>query len=424
MCIRDRYLYDEKNLDVLPEYVLDGYRIGARQNDSLKLLISVGGATTEYSSRIVMGNSQTSSEKSFNVGRNSVGINSIGTYSQGGVANVITLSSQHTLQNGESVRVLSETGQLPDGLTPNTVYYAITNTNVNSGLTTTINIKLANSLNEANNGTEIAINNGGGPLKIVSRVSDKAPGDIGHPIGFDTTKGQWFIKVATASTDNAIHSRVVGLGTTYLGSATSRTYINRKRYNRNANDSIYRVRYVLPANNGADYARPPSDGFILQESNTSISPSTTEIQKYFGTGDLSNVNELRNFRFIAGANWSAGTNLASIDTELPHNLRIGSQVEIVNVKSTLNVSGIGNSGYNGTYTVSGISSAKTFSVGLSTNPGTFTNDTSSRNTSLPYFKKKKYNNTYYVYRNQEAQKYIPDKQDGIYYLTCISISLH
>jgi hypothetical protein len=73
------YLYNETNSDVPPQHFLEGYRIGARENDSLKVLISVGGTSAEYSSRIVMQNSQTSYEKSFAVGVSSVGINSIGT---------------------------------------------------------------------------------------------------------------------------------------------------------------------------------------------------------------------------------------------------------------------------------------------------------------------------------------------------------
>ncbi len=410
------YLYGETNQDIPPEHVLDGYRVGARQNDALKVLISVGGATTEYSSRIVMTNSQTSSEKSFNVNRSSIGINSIGSSSQGGTANVITLTAPHTFENGESVRVISATGQLPDGLTPNTVYYAIT-----SGLSTNVNIKLAKTLNDAKNLSAVSINNSGGSLSIVSRVSDKAPGELGHPIQYDTSAGQWYIKVSTSSTDNTIHPRVVGLGTTSLGSATARTYINRRKYNRNANDSIYRIRYVLPAFTGGSYARPPSDGFILQESNTTSGASNTEIQKYFGSsGTLNDISELRNFRFIADANWNGSS--ASIVTELPHNLRVGSEVEIANITSTLNTSGVGNSGFNGTYTVSGITSARQFSFDLDNNPGTFTNDINVRTTSLPYFKRKRYNTTYYIQRNQEAQKYVPGKQDGVYYLTILNSS--
>ena len=411
------YLYNETNSDVPPQHFLEGYRIGARENDSLKVLISVGGGTTEYSSRIVMPNSQTSYEKSFAVGVSSVGINSIGAYSIGGAANVITLTAPHTFQNGESVRVFSDTGELPDGLTPNTVYYAIT-----SGLTTSVNIKLAKTLNDAKNASALTINNKGGALSVVSRVSDKNPGDIGHPIQYDTAVGQWYIKVSTSSTDNTIHPKIVSLGTTSLGDATSRTYFNRRKYNRNATDTIYRVRYVIPASVGGAYARPPSDGFIVQESNTSIAPTTGEILTYFGTGSITNVNQQRNFRIIASANWSSLTNTVRVVTELPHNLKVGAQVELLNIKSTTNPAGVGNSGFNRTYTVAGISSAKEFVVGLSTNPGVFASNVGARDTSLPYFKRKRYNNTYYVYRNQEAQKYVPGKQDGIYYLTLVNSS--
>jgi hypothetical protein len=416
------YLYNQTNQDVTPEHILDGYRIGARENDSLKVLISVGGTTTEYSSRIVMTNSQTSSEKSFLVNRNFVGINSIGPYSLGASPNVITLTQPHTFENGESVRILSDSGQLPDGLKSNTVYYAITNSNASSGLTTSVNIKLAKTLNDAKSANALNINSKGGTLRIVSRVSDKSPGDIGHPIQYDTSAGQWYIKVSTSSTDNTIRPTLVSLGSSTLGEATPRTFIKRKKDNRNASDTIYRVRYVIPSQTDGAYARPPGDGFILQESNTSIGATTAEIQTYFNTGSLNNVNQQRNFRFIADANWSVSTNTANVVTELPHNLSVGSQVELVNIKSTLNTSGVGNSGFNGTYSVVGITSSKQFVVGLSTDPGTFTNDTTARNTSLPYFKRKKYNNTYYIYRNQEAQKYVAGEQDGIYYLTLVNSS--
>jgi len=416
------YLYNETNQDVPPEHVFEGYRIGVRENDLLKVLISVGGATTEYSSRIVMPNSQSSSEKFFNVSRSLVGINSIGSYSSGGAANVITLTTPHTLENGESVRVLSETGQLPDGLTPNTIYYAITNSNASSGLTTSINIKLAKTLNDAKNATALSINNKGGALSVASRVSDKIPGEIGHPIQYDVSTNQWYVKVSTSSTDNTIHPKIVSLGTTSLGSATARTYFSRTKYNRNSADTIYRVRYVIPASTGGSYARPPSDGFIIQESNTSIGISNNEIQTYFGSGSISNINQQRNFRIVANANWNVSSNTANIVTELPHNLKIGSKVELLNVKSTINPLGVGNSGFNRTFDIVGISSAKEFVVGLNTNPGTFTSNVDERTTSLPYFKRKRYNNTYYVYRNQETQRYIPGKQDGIYYLTLINSS--
>jgi hypothetical protein len=264
----------------------------------------------------------------------------------------------------------------------------------------------------------LTINSNGGTLSIVSRVSDKNPGETGHPIQFDTTQNQWYIKVATATTENAIYSTIVSLGTTSLGAATPRTYISRLVDNRNVTDTIYRVRYVLPKD--GSIAKPPSDGFIIQESNTSIGSTNSEIQTYFGSGSISNVKQLRNFKFIANADWSS--NVATITTELPHNLSVGSEVEILQVKSTNNTAGTANLGFNGTYTVTTISDSKTFTYAETTNPGTFTNDTTLRTTALPHFRRKKFNNTYVIFRSEEAQKYINGEQDGVYYLTLTNAS--
>ena len=104
------YLLSQTNAGAPPENVIEGYRIGARTNDQLRVLISQAGIVTEYSARIVMPdnteNPVSSSEKSFSVKRSSAGINSIGTYSDGGNENVITLTAQHNLLDGESVRVI------------------------------------------------------------------------------------------------------------------------------------------------------------------------------------------------------------------------------------------------------------------------------------------------------------------------------
>ena len=112
----------------------------------------------------------------------------------------------------------------------------------------------------------------------------------------------------------------------------------------------------------------------------------------------------------------------TVDTELPHNLRIGSQVEINNIKSTNNTAGAGNTGFNGLFTITGIGSAKQFTVGLTTDPGTFSSDTSTRTTALPFFRRKRYTDTYYVYRLSESQRYISGEQDGVYYLSVLNAS--
>ena len=420
------FAYGASNEDVPPENVIEGFRIGARVNDTLRILIPQGGVTNEYSARIVMDGSvstdgvfvqESTSEKSFNVSRVS-GINSIGTNSDGGSANVITLEGAHNFINGETVRVIGETGQIPDGLESNIIYNVITTSS--AGIGTNTNIKLAKTLNDALNDQELTINGNGGLLKIVSRVSDKNSGDIGHPIqyvGTGNTTG-WYINVATASTENNIYSTINSLGTTVLGAATPRSFIKRKNDNRESNDTLYRVRYVIPKDSDAT-ARPPVEGFILQETSTTIG-SNTEISRYFGSGSLSNRNELRNFKFIANAEWSANT--ATFTTELPHNLSVGSQVQVVNVKSTTNTAATQNSGFNRNLTVVTVPNSKQFTATLTTDPGTFTNDTTVRDTNLPYIKRLKYNDTYYVYRISESQEYVAGDQDGVYYLTLLNAS--
>ena len=410
------YLYEQSNVSVPPENVLEGFRVGAKTNDQLQVLISQAGTVTEYSARIVMPDNTTnpvhSAEKTSDVARSIVGINSITT-------NVITFTKPHNFINGESVRVLSDTGQLPDGLSPNVVVFAITSDSSLSGITTNTDIKLAKTLNEAVNGTFLRINEKGGSLKVVSRVTDKNAGDIGHPVQFDTTNSQWYVKVATAATENSIYPTIVSLGTTSLGEATPRTFIKRRTDSRSGLDKTYRMRYVIPKDSDK-VARPPIEGFIIQESGTSIADSNAEIQTYFGTGSLTNSNQQRNFRFISGATWSGSS--ASIDTELPHELKIGTSVEIDNITSTNNTIGAKNTGFNRQFTVTGISSAKSFTVGLATDPGTFSNDINTRTTALPSFKRKKYSDTYYVYRLSEAQKYISGEQDGVYYINVLNAS--
>ena len=421
------FAYGSSNEDVAPENVIEGFRLGARANDQLKVLIPQGGVTSEFIARIVMDGStstdghtvaESSSEKSFNVRRSAAGINSVGTNSDGNTGNVITLEGAHNFINGETVRIIGETGQIPDGLEANTVYNVITTSS--TGINTNTNIKLAKTLNDALNDNELTLNGNGGLLKIVSRVSDKNSGDIGHPvqyIGTGNTTG-WYINVSTASTENTIYSTINSLGTAVLGEATPRTFINRKNDNRESNDTLYRVRYVIPKD-GPVTARPPVEGFILQETSTSIG-STSEIPKYFGTGNLSNRNDLRNFKFIANADWSA--DVATITTELPHDLSVGSEIQIVNIKSTNNTTATQNSGFNKNLTIVSIPNSKQFTAALTVDPGTFTNDTTVRDVNLPYFRRVKYNDTYYVYRISESQQYVTGEQDGVYYLTLLNAS--
>ena len=420
------FLYNETNPDVLPENIIEGYRVGAKTNDQLNFLASINGSLEQYSARITMtspvGAARTDSgEKVFKIARTSTGVNQIGSSSVGNVTNVITLDEDHNFFNGESVRVLSSTGQLPDGLVPDTVYYVITDsTDIPSSRP--YNIKLAQSLNDATNDIPININSKGGELRIVSRVSDKVPGEFGHPIQYDTFNNQWYVNVSAAATENTIFPAIVSLGSTVLGNSTPRTFINRKRDERSSFDKLYHVRYVIPKNS-VGVSRPPVEGFILQDTCGSL-VTQGEIDTFFGSGSLSNSNDHRNIRFISEGAWDSANNSATFQTELPHKLKVGNTVKIDQIKSSNNLNSLDNLGFNGTFAVTGISSAKSFSVDLSTNPGSFQNNINQRNTSLPRFCRKDFDRgVYYTYRIAERQKYIRSEQDGIYYLTLIDASI-
>ena len=348
---------------------------------------------------------EVSSKKQYTVTRSAVGINSVNS-------NVITIDSSHKLLNGETVRIQSDTGEIPDGLEHDVVYFAITSgTNWSSDN----QLKLARTLNDAISDAEITINSRGGTLTVESRVSDKKSGDLGHPVQYDTVNSNWYVQVSAAATENTIHSTIVGMGTTTLGDATPRTFLKRDADNRNLLDTIFRLRYVIPQDVDG-IARPPIDGNVLQESAGTIAATDAEVAKHFNptSATLSNTGELKNFRFITNASWSSNT--AEIETELPHDLQVGTDVELINIKSSVNTVGTANTGFNGVFTVTGISSTKQFSVGLTTDPGTFTSDIDTRDVNLPHFSRKSYAGTYGVYQTRTLQEYKQNEADGIYQL--------
>jgi len=408
------YLYNEFNGNIPPKSVLEGYRIGAKHQDKLKVVINIGNVGVTKEAVIVMpntqgtGNYEVTATKLSTVGRTAIGINSI-------TSNIFTATEPHQFINGESVRILSDDGELPDGLRHNQVYYAIT-----SGINTD-QIKLAQTFNDTVSLSAITVNSKGGILQIESRVSDKKSGDVGHPIQYDSTIGQWFITVSASN--NSIYSTIVGLGTASLGRATPKTFITRTPDNRSLEDRIYKVRYVIPRDSTV-LGRPPEDAFIMQESGTTSGFTNPEIAKFKSIAPvvLSNTSELRNPRFISNANWDGNVGLASFTTEVPHELSVGSKVQIFNVVSTANTVGLANTGYNGVYTVVSRSHRREFTVGMTTNPGLFANNIDQRNTNLPRYERKEFNNTFYIYRKETVQEYVPNAKDGVYHLTLLDSS--
>ena len=404
------YLYQKTNQSDTPETVLQGYRVGAKVDDRLNVVISQGGTPTNYFARIVMPDTQKSSVKSYNIGRNVGTGNSI-------ASSTITFTEDHGFINGESVRVISDNARLPDGLDNNRLYFAITD-----GVASN-QIQLATTLNDALDGSETSFNNAGGNLVVESRVSDKIAGDIGHPVQFDTTQNQWYVNVSTATTENTIYGTVAALGTSGLGEATPRTFITRTPDTRKNNEKIYTFRYVVPAGSGITSARAPRINYVLQESNNVTGKSDSEVALEYNPSSvtMTNETEMRNFSFLRDANWAGGTSYFT--SEQPHGLVVGTEVRIKNVQSTNNLTGVDNSAYNGKFVVSGISSSNTFYVsGPTVDPGTFTNNTSLRTTTLPTFQRSKSRNTFYVYDVETLREYVSGEQDGIYYLTVIDSS--
>ena len=397
------YLYGEQVEQSLPDSIIDGYRLGAKVDDQLNIDISVGGVTTSYYAKIVMPNTEISYEKSYTVAKKINGVSNEIT------ANIITFTSNHSLETGETIRIVSDTGHIPDGLVNNQVYYTIT-----TGLSAN-QIKIAKTLNDALINQEASVySNETSTVRVLSRVSDKSPGDIGHPIQWDTYNLQWYINVSETS------NTITPLLSTLASTVTPRSYFVREPDSRPLSDRIYRLRYVIPKDNPFT-SRPPIEGYVLQESGD-VTGSTVENGKYFSISSktLTNSAELRNPRFIANATWSGSS--ATFTTELPHNLKIGSSVEIRNVTSTQNTLGTMDVGYNGYYFVTTTPTSKTFTVAQPVDPGTFTNDVSTRDEDLPYFAKFEFDGTYTIYRAEEIQRYIKDEQDGIYHIILINAS--
>jgi hypothetical protein len=405
------YLYNEVNQNIPPKSVLEGYRIGAKNKDKLKVIINENNVPQTRTAEIIMTNTQgtgvyeVTSTKLSTVGRTAIGINSI-------TSNIFTLTEGHQFRSGESVRILSDDGELPDGLDHNRVYYTIT-----AGINTD-QVKLAQTLNDTISSSAVIVNSKGGILQIESRVSDKKSGDIGHPVQYDTSFGQWYVNV---NDGNDIYNTIVGLGTAQLGEATPKTFISRTPDNRGLEDGIYKVRYVVPKDSTV-LGRPPEDSFVLQESSTTVGFTNNEVAKFKNVSPvvLSNTSEIRNPRFISDTEWDAIVGIATIKTEIPHDLSVGSKIQISNIVSTANTTGLGNTGFNGVFNVTATPDRKSFSVGLTTNPGTFSNNINLRTTELPRFQRKEFNTTLFVYRKEEVQEYIPNAKDGVYHLTLIA----
>ena len=250
-------------------------------------------------------------------------------------------------------------------------------------------------------------------LKVLSRVSEKDAGDVGSPIQFDSANGNWYIHTNAAS---GIYNGFASGGIASFGARTNVSFFKRKEDARSIDEKLYKFRVVVPKE--FDNAKNPEEGFILQESGSTAARTNADFS--LATIDSSDYDYKRNHRFISTC--TEASNVVTTITELPHDLDVGDQVIIKNVSSTTNTSATVNQGYNGTFLVTAVDNDKTFKYsttdvdGVTHSVGFFTNDTSSRTTSLPRFERNDLQANYYIYRNDTIQEYEKDISDGVYHL--------
>ena len=376
------YLFGFTSEDDVPPVLTQGYRIGAKVSDKLYFV----GNGTEYSANILMSDGVTSSVKEYTSSIPSSNIFTLGT---------------HNIQTGEKVIILSDDGDLPENIVENTVYYAIRQSSTE--------IKLASSQSAAVSGNAINVYKGTN-LRILSRVSDKIAGDVGHPVQYDGT--QWYINTnAGSDAYNALNTLgVAGIGT----NRTEPSYIKRIEDTRSLDEKLYKIRVVIPKE--LTGSKNPEDGFVIQESSSTGIRSDTDIN--LSSISTSDYEYNRNPRFISACSRASST--VTVISELPHNLQVGDSIIIKNVTDSTNTSGEDDRGYNGTFAVASVIDDMTFTHTTTRTPAAFTNVTSNRTTLLPRFERNNLQSNLYNYRSEVISPYISGIQDGVYHIYTLS----
>jgi len=391
------YLFGYNNIDVPPPSITQGYRIGSKLDDQLHI---VAGAGTSVAPIRMLNNVLGSGTT---VANGTVTSEKIHTVTSGPSSNILTIGN-HNIRTGETVRVLSDSGDLPENLKANTLYYAI---RVSSS-----EIKIASTKANAEIAQAITIY-GGSQLRVESRVSDKNPGDIGHPMQWDSVYSNWFV---LSDHNNEVYRVLESQGVVGIGLRTNDAYILRTEDDRSLDEKIFKIRYVIPQE--VPSAKDPGEGFIIQE--TSITGARSNSDFTLTSITETDYDYKRNPRFISTCTVASTT--ITVISDLPHGLNVGDQVIIKNVTSSTNSTGADNIGFNGTFEVTTISNANTFSYestdvnGVSHTLGTYTNNTHVRSTSLPRFERNDLKKNLYIYRKEIITPYIYNVQDGVYHL--------
>ena len=409
------YLKGYTNALEKPPIIAQGYRIGAKVNDKIFLRAP---NSADKEARVLMTEEIPTSTTSNNVtgSDTSVKLYPDVQLTQKNGQTVYKTNGAHKLRNGESIRIFSETGDLPEGLEGNKVYYAITKNDASNLIPLNNDeIRIASSNTNANLADPISIKSYGGvQLRIESRVSDKTAGEIGHPIQYDYVKANWFIYVD--ATGNTIKAHLDTIPSTVEESEI--TTVKRIEDGRSIDEKIYKFRYVVPKE--LNNARDPVTGFALQDSGTVNVRDASDFNITTLTGNDYDFN--RNPRFISSCTYSNPTNTITIEADKSHGLRQGNIVILDNIPSSTNTLSRDNFGFNGTFEVSSVVDEHTFTVadvdifGVTHVPGTPLFNTQVRDKNLPRFSRNDTKENHYIYRVEVVSPFIKDVQDGVYYL--------
>tara|TARA_B100001939_G_scaffold287486_1_gene258052 strand:- start:589 stop:5712 length:5124 start_codon:yes stop_codon:yes gene_type:complete len=399
------YLSGFDSEDVAPSSLTQGFRIGAKTNDKLYVNID---ETVRFADIKMPGSG------SIDVG----GVKETVIDGQPS-SSVFTTVSNHGLETGEKIILVSDDGDLPENIESNTVYFAIKVSNTE--------FKAATSKSDADNDDNLSVYLGTN-LRVLSRVSDKESGDVGSPIQWDTTYNQWYVKT---NANSEIYTAINGNSAT-LPAQSSATFVKRIPDNRSLDEKIYKFRVVIPKE--LTNAKTPESGFIIQESSTTGVRTDADLI-LSTTRDLttSDFDFERNPRFISTCSLSGST--VTVISEIPHNLNVNDKITILNAKdSSVNTVGAANSGFSGSFSVTNIVDDMTFEHSttdvdgiIHTGMGVFSNDTytADRETLSTLvvpatFRRDDILNNFYIYRNEVISEYSQSERDGIYHIYALS----
>ena len=410
------YLKGFANKEDRPPFVSQGFRIGAKYDELLFQPTNTGGSSNLQAEIRMVDNlieGSTNQATGSEIGRK---VYNVSSGPDGDVLNF----SFHNLLNGESIRIFSATGDLPENIERGVLYYA----NVIDAQQIRISTSEANALND------IFLDiDGGTELRVESRVNDKEAGDLGHPIQYDEVNGNWFIH-----TNN--NSQIWQYIQSNPGSNVGEDFVSfftRKPDSRALDDKLYRLRYVIPKE--TVNSKPPTAGYIIQDSSTTGARNNDDfLLQNIGFGDY---EYNRNPRYIANCQYLTQSEEIEITTEMPHQLNVGDKVQLLNIESTRNPDANDGESYNGEFIVtrvggagSDLKNSRIFRTSRTDVNGftrelfgdLFTNNTDERNVLLPRFQRKDNQINAFIYRVEEIVPFSELVRDGIYHLFVVNAS--